>query len=80
MSLGAHVERIQYALVQSIKMLFDGIQAAETDKMYKDLMDTIVCCHDSKECMVHSCDVILRPQLLSNPKTIEELQIKHFIE
>ena len=28
-------------------------QAAETDKMYKDLMDTNVCSHDSKECMVH---------------------------
>ena len=29
------------------------VQAAETDKMYKDLMDKIVCSHDSKECMVH---------------------------
>ena len=25
------------------------VQAAETDKMYKDLMDTIVWSHDSKE-------------------------------
>ena len=37
------------------------VQAAETDKMYKDLMDTIVCSHDSKECMVHWCDVTFGP-------------------
>ena len=28
------------------------VQAAETDKMYKDLMDKIACSQDSKECMV----------------------------
>ena len=32
------------------------VQAAETDKRYKDLMGMIACSHDSKECMVHRCD------------------------
>ena len=32
------------------------VQAAETDKMYKNLMGMIVCSLDSKECMVHRCD------------------------
>ena len=32
------------------------LQAAETDKTYKDLMGMIVCSRDSKECMVYRCD------------------------
>ena len=32
------------------------VQAAETDKTYKNLMGMIVCSRDSKECMVHRCD------------------------
>ena len=58
------------------------VQAAETDKMYKDLMDTNVCSHDSKECMVHCCDVMILHvrSIAHQPKMIEELQIKHFTE
>ena len=52
------------------------IPAAETDKMYKDLMDMNVCSHDSNDVM----SFYMYVQLLSNPKTIEELQIKHFTE
>ena len=35
------------------------VQAAETDKTYKDLTGMIVCSHDSKEHMIHRCDICL---------------------
>ena len=38
------------AIYQNVILM---VQAAETDKMYKDLMDTIVCSQGSKECMAH---------------------------
>ena len=51
-SSGTHSVCI-YAIHQNVILI---VQAAETDKTYKDLIGMIVCSHDSKECMVHRCD------------------------